>query len=173
MSANLLPVQGVKAITYIATCPDKQVVLSLLCSLLNTVRFYVSCNWASEGHTDRSADPEVQSGKLESAIQSCCVQGSKANPCYIRPPIPSCGFSLSHTRNRPHQNAEELLSPFVSCSTIYVLSTGWFFVALDDCIDLKTSNSLLMVWQESLINQCRPILHTFQEPRHRQNACQR
>jgi hypothetical protein len=37
MSANVLPVQGVKAITYIATCPDKQVVLSVLCSLLNTV----------------------------------------------------------------------------------------------------------------------------------------
>lgn len=35
--ANLLPVQGVRAITYIASCPDKQVVLSLLCSLLNTV----------------------------------------------------------------------------------------------------------------------------------------
>jgi len=38
MSANILPVQGVKAITYIVTCPDKQVVLSVLCSLLNTVR---------------------------------------------------------------------------------------------------------------------------------------
>jgi hypothetical protein len=37
MSANLLPVQGVKAISYIVTCPDKQVVLSTLCSLLNTV----------------------------------------------------------------------------------------------------------------------------------------
>lgn len=37
MSANILPVQGVKAITYIVTCPDKQVVLSVLCSLLNTV----------------------------------------------------------------------------------------------------------------------------------------
>lgn len=39
MSANLLPVIGVKAITYIATCSDKQVVLSVLCSLLNTVSF--------------------------------------------------------------------------------------------------------------------------------------
>ena len=39
MSANMLPVQGVKAITYIVTCPDKQVVLSVLCSLLNTVSF--------------------------------------------------------------------------------------------------------------------------------------
>lgn len=38
MTASLLPVLGVKAITYIATCPDKQVVLSVLCSLLNTVR---------------------------------------------------------------------------------------------------------------------------------------
>ena len=37
MSASLLPVQGVKAITYISACPDKQVVLSVLCSLLNTV----------------------------------------------------------------------------------------------------------------------------------------
>lgn len=38
MSATLLPAKGVKAITYIATCPDKQIVLSVLCSLLNTVR---------------------------------------------------------------------------------------------------------------------------------------
>jgi hypothetical protein len=37
MSATMLPAQGVKAITYIVTCPDKQVVLSVLCSLLNTV----------------------------------------------------------------------------------------------------------------------------------------
>lgn len=34
---DTLPVQGVKAITYITTCQDKQAVLSLLCSLLNTV----------------------------------------------------------------------------------------------------------------------------------------
>ena len=42
--ADTLPVQGVKAITYIATCSDKQVVLSLLCSLLNTVSWkWLSC----------------------------------------------------------------------------------------------------------------------------------
>lgn len=40
---DTLPVQGVKAITYITTCQDKQAVLSLLCSLLNTVcRAYIS-----------------------------------------------------------------------------------------------------------------------------------
>lgn len=36
-SPDTLPVQGVRAITYIATCSDKQIVLTLLCSLLNTV----------------------------------------------------------------------------------------------------------------------------------------
>lgn len=46
MSANMLPVVGVKAVTYIATCPDKQVVLSMLCSLLNTVSKACSLPWA-------------------------------------------------------------------------------------------------------------------------------
>ena len=45
MSANLLPVQGVKAISYIVTCPDKQVVLSTLCSLLNTVGIMIPCDY--------------------------------------------------------------------------------------------------------------------------------
>jgi hypothetical protein len=31
-----LPQKGVKALTYLCTCPDKQIVLSVLCSLLNT-----------------------------------------------------------------------------------------------------------------------------------------
>ena len=38
-SLDILPIKGVRAITYITTCPDKQLVLSLLCSQLNTVRF--------------------------------------------------------------------------------------------------------------------------------------
>lgn len=37
MSAGSLPQQGVRALTYMCTCADKQVVLSVLCSLLNTV----------------------------------------------------------------------------------------------------------------------------------------
>lgn len=36
--AGVLPVKGIRAVTYLTTCPDKQVVLSLLCSQLNTVR---------------------------------------------------------------------------------------------------------------------------------------
>lgn len=35
--ADLLPVKGVKPLTYLVTCPDKKLVLSVLCSLLNTV----------------------------------------------------------------------------------------------------------------------------------------
>ncbi|KAF2455455.1 high-temperature-induced dauer-formation protein-domain-containing protein [Lineolata rhizophorae] len=45
MSANMIPAKGVKAITYIATCPDKQIVLSLLCSLLNTTLKYNPASW--------------------------------------------------------------------------------------------------------------------------------
>jgi hypothetical protein len=37
MTASVLPQKGVKALTHLCTCPDKQVVLSVLCSLLNTV----------------------------------------------------------------------------------------------------------------------------------------
>lgn len=38
IDVDILPVQGIKAITYLATTEDKQQVLTLLCSLLNTVR---------------------------------------------------------------------------------------------------------------------------------------
>ncbi|KKZ68886.1 hypothetical protein EMCG_00057 [[Emmonsia] crescens] len=45
MPSSLLPVKGVKAITYLVTCPDKQLVLSLLCSLLNTTIKYNPTPW--------------------------------------------------------------------------------------------------------------------------------
>lgn len=45
MSSVSLPVQGVRAITYLATCPDKQIVLSMLCSLLNTAIKHNSASW--------------------------------------------------------------------------------------------------------------------------------
>ncbi|KAL8945857.1 MAG: hypothetical protein Q9222_007663 [Ikaeria aurantiellina] len=42
---DIVPVKGVKALTYITTCPDKQIVLSLLCSQLNTTLQYNSSTW--------------------------------------------------------------------------------------------------------------------------------
>lgn len=38
MTAGVLPQRGVRALTHLCTCAEKQVVLSVLCSLLNTVR---------------------------------------------------------------------------------------------------------------------------------------
>jgi len=45
MSSALLPVQGIRATTYLATCADKQIVLSVLCSLLNTTIKYNAASW--------------------------------------------------------------------------------------------------------------------------------
>jgi hypothetical protein len=45
LPANILPVKGVRSITYLTSCSDKQVVLSMLCSLLNTTLKYNPATW--------------------------------------------------------------------------------------------------------------------------------
>lgn len=45
MPAHTVPVKGAKALTYLTTCPDKQTVLSLLCSQLNTALQYNPTAW--------------------------------------------------------------------------------------------------------------------------------
>ena len=45
LPSQVLPVKGVKALTYLTTYPDKQIVLSLLCSHLNTVLNYNPAIW--------------------------------------------------------------------------------------------------------------------------------
>ena len=45
MPANVLPIKGVQALTYLAKCPDKQVVLSMLCSFLNTAIKFNPASW--------------------------------------------------------------------------------------------------------------------------------
>ncbi|TAQ87248.1 hypothetical protein B7494_g4413 [Chlorociboria aeruginascens] len=57
-SATLLPVQGIKAVTYLVTCPDKQVVLSLLCSLLNTTLTYNPASWRVPYNVQVFKDPK-------------------------------------------------------------------------------------------------------------------
>jgi hypothetical protein len=44
-SANVLPVQGIKAITYLTTLEEKQIVLTMLCSFLNTALKYNPATW--------------------------------------------------------------------------------------------------------------------------------
>ncbi|KAI0397250.1 high-temperature-induced dauer-formation protein-domain-containing protein [Xylariaceae sp. FL0594] len=45
MPPSVLPTKGTRALTYICTCPDKQLVLSVLCSLLNTTMKYNPASW--------------------------------------------------------------------------------------------------------------------------------
>ncbi|KAI0810685.1 high-temperature-induced dauer-formation protein-domain-containing protein [Xylaria sp. FL0064] len=58
MSPNLLPTKGTKTLTYICTCPDKQVVLSVLCSLLNTTLKYNPASWRVPINTLVFKDPK-------------------------------------------------------------------------------------------------------------------
>lgn len=57
-SANVLPQRGIKALTYICTCPDKQVVLLVLCSLLNTTLKYNPASWRVPYNTLVFKDPK-------------------------------------------------------------------------------------------------------------------
>ncbi|EFR00905.1 hypothetical protein MGYG_03908 [Nannizzia gypsea CBS 118893] len=45
MQPSLLPVKGVKSLTYLVTCGNKKLVMSLLCSLLNTTIKYNPTPW--------------------------------------------------------------------------------------------------------------------------------
>lgn len=45
MSSSVLPQNGNRTLTYLCTCPDKQIVLSVLCSLLNTTLKYNPASW--------------------------------------------------------------------------------------------------------------------------------
>ncbi|KAL1903188.1 hypothetical protein Sste5346_000473 [Sporothrix stenoceras] len=56
--AGALPAHGVRSLTYICTCPDKQVVLSVLCSLLNTTVKYNPASWRVPYNTLVFKDPK-------------------------------------------------------------------------------------------------------------------
>ncbi|KAK3327870.1 high-temperature-induced dauer-formation protein-domain-containing protein [Cercophora scortea] len=53
-----LPQRGTRALTHICTCPDKQVVLSVLCSLLNTTLKYNPASWRVPYNTLVFKDPK-------------------------------------------------------------------------------------------------------------------
>jgi hypothetical protein len=57
-SANVLPGSGVRALTHICSCPDKQVVLSMLCSLLNTTLKFNPASWRVPYNPLQSKDPK-------------------------------------------------------------------------------------------------------------------
>lgn len=88
-----------------ATCPEKQVVLSLLCSMLNTV----ACMPPNVAHVLTSVDPEVQPCNMASTIRPCCIQGPAANPCHILPTAPSGANLVSYSRSWQWPCSKELL----------------------------------------------------------------
>lgn len=61
MTAGVLPQRGVRALTHLCSCSEKQVVLSVLCSLLNTVRqlMFLSFKPNMLTNMETAADPEV------------------------------------------------------------------------------------------------------------------
>ncbi|KAK4453280.1 high-temperature-induced dauer-formation protein-domain-containing protein [Podospora aff. communis PSN243] len=58
MTPSILPQKGIRALTHICTCSDKQVVLSLLCSLLNTTLKYNPATWRVPYNTLVFRDPK-------------------------------------------------------------------------------------------------------------------
>ncbi|KAK6855744.1 high-temperature-induced dauer-formation protein [Apiospora arundinis] len=57
-SPSVLPTKGTRALTYLCTCPDKQVVLSVLCSLLNTTLKYNPASWRVPYNALQFKDPK-------------------------------------------------------------------------------------------------------------------
>ena len=69
MAPASLPQRGVRTLTHICTCPDKQLVLSVLCSLLNTVSSAsLRSNRGCDKLTGTDADSEIQSRYLACSI---------------------------------------------------------------------------------------------------------
>jgi hypothetical protein len=58
MTPSVLPQKGTRALTHICTCSDKQVVLSVLCSLLNTTLKYNPASWRVPYNTLVFKDPK-------------------------------------------------------------------------------------------------------------------
>jgi hypothetical protein len=58
MSGNVLPGTGVKALTHLCSCSEKQIVLSVLCSLLNTTMKFNPATWRVPYNPLQSKDPK-------------------------------------------------------------------------------------------------------------------
>jgi hypothetical protein len=93
LSPSVLPQQGTKALTYLCTCSDKQVVLSVLCSLLNTVGVFLTRLWYL---SLLLLDTEIQPGQLAGSLQCPRLQGPQGDPRCLHPAIPPSHVAISH-----------------------------------------------------------------------------
>lgn len=76
-----------------ATCPEKQVVLSVLCSMLNTVS--LAPLFAVQLLT--RVDPEVQPCDMASTIRPCSLQRPEANTRHLLLATPPSVDPVPHT----------------------------------------------------------------------------
>lgn len=99
----MLPQRGVRTLTHLCTYQDKQVVLSVLCSLLNTV-----CPRSqSRIHGEKMlrltlimTDAQVQPGELACSVQHVGVQGRKADLGHIFLAVDAYSAGVSNSRTR-------------------------------------------------------------------------
>lgn len=86
MSPNILPTRGTRSLTYICTCPDKQVVLSVLCSLLNTVRSALNKTYSPNTNFPRPSNTIQQAGVCPITLLCSRIQRRSSSPI----PYSSC-----------------------------------------------------------------------------------
>ena len=102
LSPTALPGQGVKALTYLCTYGDKQTVLSVLCSLLNTVSWIQQTADSSVATNLQflHVGSEIQPRDMARAIQHAGLQRPQANTRR------KCSPSAPGTRRIPYSREE-------------------------------------------------------------------
>lgn len=155
MSANLLPVTGVKAITYIVTCPDKQVVLSVLCSLLNTTLKYNPATWRVPYNVQVFKDPKqiLVTYALQFLLVVLLYPIPEGNPVYTKKNF------FRHFLGRLHRPQDfqfivdgmnRILNQPLQASTSYIPSNQ---------SNTKCSSEMIMLFWE--ITQCNKRFRSF------------
>ncbi|KAH6666887.1 high-temperature-induced dauer-formation protein-domain-containing protein [Halenospora varia] len=155
MSANLLPVQGVKAVSYIVTCPDKQVVLSVLCSLLNTALKYNPASWKIPYNVQVFKDPKLI--LVTYAIQFLLV--------VLLYPIPESDPNhtkknyFRHFLGRLHRPQDfQFITEGITRVLNYPLHSGTSYIPGSQPKDKLTSEMIMFFWE---VTQCNKRFRSF------------
>ena len=155
MPANILPIKGVTAVTYITTCPDKQLVLSLLCSQLNTALNYNPAAW-------RVPYDHVVYNDPKQVLVSYCLQFLLILIIYSIPEIgkgPAPKNYFRHFLGRLHrpQDFEFLADGMIRTLKQPLQATSSYLPGSQK--SLKWSSEMLMLFWETL--QCNKRFRSF------------
>lgn len=100
---GLLTQNGIRTLTYLCTSQDKQIVLSVLCSLLNTVSDFLytiveAVIYPIACILNLNTDPQVQSGDLARAVQQFSFPGLETESSHLLIAVYAHSTYLSDTR---------------------------------------------------------------------------